>query len=469
MPRYRFPTLKGFSNYEDEFGTAALSRDLALFATKLEGEELEQWVNKLGYEVYTFRKFSFKRKVGLDCCPNLKNAVLQGMVNVFPESAEWSCSLNLGIALKGNWMLEAIRSHLLYLLGGDVEPDPLSFEAGFRSIVDSRGLWSVVIPSHWDISPSTDGFSLMPPVEGVVGYLMGLPDYKPEEESGIKYRKDMGQLTIWKVVKRIDSEGRDREVYVELSFQADPSLLEKLKPVAEVIWGSLNLGSLWPYISLGYLSKELEALKPVPSFKPASTAPLKPTKKPVKVSSPPPKPKVGISSSPTKFDPFKPSPYLSTIGKVLASPWKRRNVRVGKPKVHKPRITVRRPKEDVSRYSWANSSTFYIDQDGSIRTSDFNDEVAADELGDDGTLYRGGVAVGRVEDGYVYDSDGNVVGRLDTSISDRWQVESYSQRVNPDTFGTDWSLEKDEVRETTSPFVSSYGRDEDDEDEDEEY
>ena len=472
MVRYRIPELPGFSSYEDGSGSILYNERAALFATQLEGGQLDDWLLRaVGMRPVTARRYRLDRAIGLeDCCPNLLSSYLNGQVRVSPLVVKWSCSLTLGVAFREGWTPGDVKDLLLHLLKGEPLPDPISFEAGFRTVAEPTGQWTVTIPAHWDMIPSRDGFTLLPPAEGVRGFLTPYLDLRlGDGQSG---RRELeGYLSLWRLLRRRDADGREREVSMELSFHFDERLRERVRAVAEVIWGSLEVGPMWPYIALGYMSREIDrSYLPSPRIVSPGAANTVPSSKssprsvehrlnlnpgPATTSRP------GTRGS-VKFDPFKPSPFLSTIGKVLSSPWKSGGAGRGgggKPAVTRPRT----PKNDVSRFSWANSSTFYIDQDGSIRVSEFDDELVADEIGSDGTLYRRGSVVGRVEDGYVYDTEGNVVGRLDTSISDRWQVESHSQRVDPDTFGTDWSLERDSIRETDSPFVSSYGRDKEEE------
>ncbi len=108
--------------------------------------------------------------------------------------------------------------------------------------------------------------------------------------------------------------------------------------------------------------------------------------------------------------------------------------------------------------------TFYVDSDGSVRNMDLGEEVSFHEIDSEGIL-RGeeGNEVGYVDDGYVYDSEGNRMGWLDTFISDEWQMERLeSESSDPaDVFGYyDWGAQENE-ESTETPYYSK--RDEEEE------
>ena len=122
----------------------------------------------------------------------------------------------------------------------------------------------------------------------------------------------------------------------------------------------------------------------------------------------------------------------------------------------------------LSDYDWASGQgTFYVDSDGMIRSVDYGEEVVAEEMDSDGTLYDSeGNVIGRVEEGYVYE-EGSRVGRLDTGISDEWQLERYEQAMGDadrilgrDMFGANYDEESD-----YTPYYVTRMRRERDEDE----
>ncbi len=484
MPIYRLPDLEGFEPRQDEFGYLLVADEAVLFATKLVGSQVIDWFKRTlkaelkqgflwinGRPFTQFQQvFNFRRTLKLaECCPLLGAAYLNStkvrdaiyLTLKDDLEREWKATLTLGALVSGNWMVEAVRSIFPVLMSGNLLPEPLSFDTGVRVITTSYGDLSLSLPAHWDVEIAGDSIKFfIPDVRegrfvyaglgtGIIMDYRGRPeDYGWSGDEGV--RVGSGEVVFWKALKRVDAQGVERDVTAVMRVSVhDPSLVQKLRNVCEIVWNSAYFGHTWPYISLGYLQQMSDL-----QVKSTQNSPVKQVKRTKKPSRP--------VSRPVKFDPFKPSPIMSTVGKVLSSPWKSaRNIPTRPVRIREYKATG----ADVSRYNWANSSTFYVDQDGVVRSSDFNDEVAADEIGSDGTLYKDGRVVGRVSEGYVYDTQGNVVGRLDTSISDRWQLELYDQNVNPDTFGTGWSLEKDEVKETGSPFVSSYGRDDEDEEE----
>ena len=485
VPIYKLPDLDGFEPRQHDQGYLLVADEAILFSTSLLGSEAIRWLERTlnaerrdGYLwvdgkpfSYFSQEFNFKRTLRLqDCCPllglsYLESEKIKGALYFTLRDdleREWRATITLGALVSGNWMVEALRSIFPVLLTGELLPEPISFDAGLRVITTDYGDLSISLPAHWDVKVAGDVIEFyIPDVQGgklLVGGLgsgvimdyRGRPeDFGWEGEEGEKLED--GEVTFWKALKRVNAKGVEKNVIAVMRVKVfRPGLMDKLRNLCELIWKSAYFSERWPYVSLGYLAASIPSLKPSRpsgSVKPPSSPP-----KAVKRVKPARRPRVDLS---------KPSPFMSTIGRVLASPWK--SAQGGKPKVggFSSGSTWGR-RGDVSDYNWANSSTFYVDQDGSVRSSEYNDELVADEIGDDGTLYKDGRAVGRVSEGYVYDTQGNVVGTLDTSISDRWQLESYEQRVNPDTFGTGWSLDEDEVRETDSPFVSSYGRDEDD-------
>ncbi len=493
MPVYRLPEVDGFESREDGFGHLLVAENAILFSTKLVGPQVIKWlVDTLNAKYdglflidgrpfrYFAQTFNFRRVLKLsECCPLLGAAYLNSTkskdVLYFTLKddleREWRASITLGALISGNWMVGALRSLFPILLSGKLMPEPISFDTGMRAITTSFGDLSLRLPAHWDVEIAGDVIKFyIPEVKGDkllvgglgVGSLMdyrGRPeDYGWDGEEGSNVGED--EVVFWRALKRVDVNGVERDIVAVLRARVfNPSLVNKLKNVCEIIWKSVYFGQTWPHVTLGLLTGPSDSVSPSSSEVRVSSKPVKP----VRSVSKPVSPKPVSSSTGAKFDPFKPSPFMSTIGKVLSTPW-------GSNQQVKPGSTSRATgstkasgRSDVSRYNWANSSTFYVDQDGKVRSSDYNDELAADEIGSDGTLYKDGRVVGRVSEGYVYDTQGNLVGRLDTSISDRWQLETYDEKVNRDVFGSGWSLDEDEVRETSSPFVSSYGRDEDDE------
>jgi len=94
----------------------------------------------------------------------------------------------------------------------------------------------------------------------------------------------------------------------------------------------------------------------------------------------------------------------------------------------------------------------YLDQDGSLRVYETDEELPVAEIGADGTFPdEEEREVGRVEDGYVYDSEGSRVGFVDTEISDDWQLELLEQELaDADMMlgRTPFGPEEEEVDET---------------------
>ena len=126
----------------------------------------------------------------------------------------------------------------------------------------------------------------------------------------------------------------------------------------------------------------------------------------------------------------------------------------------------------LSEYDWAEGSgSFFIDSEGHIRSRDYGEEIVADHLGSNGTLYdEEGNEIGYVKDGYVYDEEGNRIGTLDTDMSDQWELEKYEEQMagsEDDILGYHpWGANYEESEDDYTPYhVTSYKRDED-EDED---
>ena len=129
-------------------------------------------------------------------------------------------------------------------------------------------------------------------------------------------------------------------------------------------------------------------------------------------------------------------------------------------------------RKGLSEYDWAGGSgTFFIDSEGHIRSRDYGEEIVADHLGSDGTLYdEEGNEIGYVRDGYVYDEEGNRIGTLDTDMSDQWELEKYEEQMagsEDDILGYhSWGANYEESEDDYTPYhVTSYKKDED-EDED---
>ncbi len=87
--------------------------------------------------------------------------------------------------------------------------------------------------------------------------------------------------------------------------------------------------------------------------------------------------------------------------------------------------------DKLSDYDWASGrGTFYIDYEGHIRSYDYAEEIVADHIGSDGTLYdENDNPIGLVDEGYVYDNEGNRIGRIDFDSSDSWWSERYQQEI----------------------------------------
>ena len=111
----------------------------------------------------------------------------------------------------------------------------------------------------------------------------------------------------------------------------------------------------------------------------------------------------------------------------------------------------------------SGNARFFIDSDGQIRSYDYGEEVVAREIDSIGNILdEEGNVIGRVENGYIYDSEGSRVGVLDVNKSDEWQMELYRQNVP----GAEWVFGENEFgpekEEGSDPYHVSrlYRRDE---------
>ena len=128
-----------------------------------------------------------------------------------------------------------------------------------------------------------------------------------------------------------------------------------------------------------------------------------------------------------------------------------------------------RSESNLSDYDWGGGQgTFYVDSDGHIRSMDYGEEIVADHIDSAGYIYDSeGREIGRIDEGYIYDNEGYQVGRLDTGMSDDWQLEKYEQEFSDaehtlgyDMFGANYDESSD-----STPFHVTKMRRELDEDE----
>ena len=119
---------------------------------------------------------------------------------------------------------------------------------------------------------------------------------------------------------------------------------------------------------------------------------------------------------------------------------------------------------DFSNYDMdSGNAEFFIDSEGRIRSYDYGEEVVGMEVDSVGNILdEEGNVIGKVENGYVYDSEGSRVGVLDVDKSDEWQVELYEQNIP----GAEWVFGENEFgpekEEGNDPYHVSrlYRRDE---------
>ena len=87
---------------------------------------------------------------------------------------------------------------------------------------------------------------------------------------------------------------------------------------------------------------------------------------------------------------------------------------------------------DISEYDIGGLGTqrFYLNDGGTLRAYGTEEELSVAEIDGTGVLRdEEGRELGRIDEGYVYDSEGNRVGFIDTEISDDWQLELLEQQL----------------------------------------
>ena len=124
--------------------------------------------------------------------------------------------------------------------------------------------------------------------------------------------------------------------------------------------------------------------------------------------------------------------YTQTMSSILGKPWpisqpSSRPIGTG---VSAPSTSGSPRRKSIRDYDWAGGgATFFLDSEGRLRSRDYGEEIVADRIGDDGTLYdEEGNPIGYIREGYVYDNEGFQIGVVDRGMSDSWAVDLYEQR-----------------------------------------
>ena len=451
-------------------------------------------------------------------CPELLGSVerLGGMVSTDPDVGEpvW-VDYSVGyLLLFEKTLLEEEPSLLPRLLDVIFKarkiPSRLGFDVPLRKVEVSSVLggypaWSMLVPVTWDLLVNERGFSYIAGesfsvfaeasrVEDIGEFMKSLAsgdmECSEDRRSG-----DSGSLTCyyefggrkrvekvwWRLLRLSDSSGKEHLFYSKLTVLADIDILEAAGGLFE------RIASTWD-VYRGAFQNEL-GLTPRQSSMPDADF-LAPRPSPVDTN------RILMEEARREMEhrrrlaemfretmseirqlrrdsvarerKYRES-YVKTMTDILGKPWRsitpRMGLRRGTPRsrgistVRTHRVKRSR-KPDLGKFDWASGGgIFYIDQDGALRSRDFDEEVASC-VDEEGGIYDGeGRRIGYIEDGYVYDNEGNRVGRLSENMSDSWQVERLEQMSSDADalFGRySWgaSSEEDEGEEEESLFTS---------------